>query len=278
MTVRNTTAGTLPKSSYALSYRWYSADGRDRTTGSNRLETVLPADLAPGASVLVEAKVKAPSESLLGQDRERYVLAWDLRDRDRRRWLSETAGVAPLRQDVTVEHPTSDQLGLESFYQYAGTAIGAGAGLSVNAFSGNAVLDYSPIANPSRGPVTFVRLAYNSQDGSTSSLGPGWSLATSTLTRLGSPLEFQGGLLGDPERVTLVDGDGTGHHFDLNRHAASTGRSGPTTARPACTCCCSGPGMTTTRAAGRSPARTGPGCTSTSAATRPRRSTATATS
>ncbi|MFC6016041.1 DUF6531 domain-containing protein [Plantactinospora solaniradicis] len=217
VTVRNTTAGTLPKSTYALSYRWFTPDGRDRTTGSNRLETALPTDLAPGASVLVEAKVKAPSESLLGQDRERYVLAWDLRNRDRRTWLSETADVAPLRQDVTVEHPTSNQLGLENFYQYAGTATGAGSGLSVNAFSGNAVLDYTPIANPSRGPVTFVRLAYNSQDGSTSSLGSGWSLATSTLTRLGSPLEFQG-LLGDPERVTLVDGDGTGHHFALNRH------------------------------------------------------------
>lgn len=121
VTVRNTTGATLPASTYVLSYRWFSADGRDRTTGTNRLETALPADLAPGASVVLEARAKAPEDGLLERSRERYVLAWDLRDRQRRTWLSETAGVPALRQDVTVEHPTSDQLGMESFYQYAGT-------------------------------------------------------------------------------------------------------------------------------------------------------------
>ena len=35
-------------------------------------------------------------------------------------WLSATSGIAPLQQRAAVEEPTSDQLGLEKFYAYAG--------------------------------------------------------------------------------------------------------------------------------------------------------------
>ncbi|WP_306208171.1 golvesin C-terminal-like domain-containing protein [Actinoplanes sp. RD1] len=215
VTVVNPTAQVLPAATYVLSYRWALADGKDATENGNRLETALPADLAPGASVTVDARVKAPERADIGNSREQFLLRWDLRDRIARTWLSDTAGVPFLEQPVTVEHPTSDQLGLENFYHYAGGGTGAGSQLLVNQFSGNAVFDYAPISNPSRGLATFVRLAYNSQDSSNSYLGYGWSLSTSTLHRLGSPLQFDGP--GDkPAQVTLVDGDGTGHIFERN--------------------------------------------------------------
>ena len=224
VTVRNTTAAPLPKAAYALSYHWQLPDGTDQTTGRNRAETELPDDLAPGASVEVDAVLKAPENADIGNKRESWVLRWDLRDRPGRRWLSETAGVPTLDQAVTVEHPTSDELGLERFHQYRGTATGSGTGIAVNQSSGNAVLTYNALSNPSRGLATFVRLTYNSLDTSSSYAGHGWSVATSTLTRLGTPLQFGGALSSartdHPDKVTLVDGDGTGHVFELDRHGS----------------------------------------------------------
>jgi len=217
VTVRNTTTATLPKATYVLSYHWLLPDGDDATNSGNRLETELPADLAPGATVTVQARVEAPSLADIGNKRESFVLRWDLRDRQRGRWLSAGGAIQPLNQDVTVEDPTSDQLGLERFYQYAGTPTGAGSSVAVNQFSGNAVFSYSPFANPSRGLATFVGLAYNSQDTSDSLTGFGWSVSTSTLTRLGTPLDFSSSA-DFPDTVRLIDGDGTGHEFELNKH------------------------------------------------------------
>lgn len=223
VTVTNTTARVLPKADYVVSYRWTLSDGTDQTRPGNRAETPLPGDLAPGQSVTVDATVKSPIQADFGPQRRAFVLNWDLRNRTTGKFLSESDGVAPLKQNVTAEPPTSNQLGLEKFYQYNGISAGAGWSAMVNQFSGNAVIGYDALANPNRGPSTFVRLTYNSLDEVNSYVGPGWSLTTSTLPRLGSPLRFHVPLLGDrnyPTKVTLVDGDGTTHLFGLNKNGS----------------------------------------------------------
>ena len=219
--VTNPTARSLPQTDFVLSYHWSLPDGTDYTRPSNTADTRLPGDLAPGQTVTVTATVKAPIRTELGNQRESFVLDWDLRHQRTDRWLSDTDGVPTLTQPVTAENPTSDQLGLEKYYQYTGIAAGGGWSATVNQFSGNAVVGYNALSNPGRGLSTFVRLTYNSMDNSDSFVGRGWSLTTSSLHRLGSPLQFHVPLLGDPDyptKVTLVDGDGTSHLFELNKH------------------------------------------------------------
>ena len=222
--ITNTLARPLPRADFVLSYRWKLADGTDYTTAFNRLETALPADIAPGQTVSVTARVKAPIEADLGNQREAFVLDWELRNKRTGKWLSETDQVPPLSQPVTTELPTSNQLGLEKFYQYNGVNAGAGWSATVNQFSGNAVVGFNPFANPNRGLSTFVRLTHNSLDNSASYVGRGWSLTASTMHRLGSPLAFHHSLLGDPRypnKITLVDGDGTSHWFELNKNGSN---------------------------------------------------------
>ncbi|MFL6077091.1 MAG: polymorphic toxin-type HINT domain-containing protein [Mycobacteriales bacterium] len=222
-TLTNTTAATWAKKDYVLSYHWTLPDGTDRSTSANQLRTALPADLASGASVDLDAQVKAPEPGLFGNARQAYVLRWDLLNRTTGKWLSQSAGVPTLDQDVAVEDPTSDRLGLENFYQYSAEPAGSGGSVLVNAANGNAVFDDNILSDPGRGLATFVRLTYNSLDTSDSFTGPGWSVSASTLTRLGSPLQFGFGLSdleGYPATVTLVDGDGTSHVFPLDKHGS----------------------------------------------------------
>lgn len=118
---------------------------------------------------------------------------------------------------------SSDLLGLEKFHQYAQIPVGGGAALMVNAADGNAVLGWNILTNPSLGPAAFLRVTHNAHDAANSSAGRGWSVAASTLTRLGTPLEFEPGAAsayGHAESVRLTDGDGTTHVFRLNRHGA----------------------------------------------------------
>ena len=65
--------------------------------------------------------------------------------------VSETTpAIQPLPQNVAVEEPTSDQLGLEKFYSYAGKNTGAGSTLMNNLYAGNTVWSYNAFTNPSR--------------------------------------------------------------------------------------------------------------------------------
>ncbi|MCF2525765.1 polymorphic toxin-type HINT domain-containing protein [Yinghuangia soli] len=133
---------------------------------------------------------------------------------DARQPVSAAAATAP-------EELGSDRLGLEKFHQYTQIGAGAGAAVMVNAANGNAVLGWNILANPSLGPAAFLRMTYNSLDPANSSAGRGWSVAASTLTRLGAALEFRPGsasAYGYAEAVRLTDGDGTTHTFRLNRH------------------------------------------------------------
>ncbi|TCM48856.1 DNRLRE domain-containing protein [Kribbella sp. VKM Ac-2568] len=222
VTVTNTQAFALKSSDYALSYHWTLPDGTEVTSAANRLDTALPADLAPGAAVKVSAQVKSPVAGDPSNKREDFVLEWDLRNKVTGAWLSKTTGgVGTLDQNAAVEDPTSDQLGLEKFYQYAGKNTGAGSSAMVNLATGNVAFGYNALSNPSRGASTFVRMTYNSLDTSASSMGFGWSLSTSTLNRLGSALDFHPRGQKWPTDITLTDGDGTSHTFALNKHGTT---------------------------------------------------------
>jgi RHS repeat-associated protein len=130
-------------------------------------------------------------------------------------------GGRPVKPKVMVANngdADTDELGLEKFYQYSGMNTG-GSNALVNLHNGNAVWSYNAYANPSRGLSTFLRVTYNSLDVSSSAIGAGWSLAPTTLNRLGSPLKMQGDR-NWPSEVAVIDGDGTRHTFKLNKHGS----------------------------------------------------------
>ncbi|MCW3841999.1 DNRLRE domain-containing protein [Micromonospora yasonensis] len=214
VTLANPTDTPWLKSDWALSYTWTLPNGDPVPTAGASLRTALPVDLAPigsasgVSSVDVTAQVKAPAPSTDGNRRNNYTLKWELSKADG----TKLTDIGPLTQDIAVEEPTSDQLGLEKYYAYAGISTGAGSSLSNNLYAGNTVWSYNALSNPSRGSLsTFVRLAYNSLDTSNSVAGHGWSLQATAVQRLGSPLDFHPNL--NPTTVTLTDGDGTSHRF-----------------------------------------------------------------
>jgi RHS repeat-associated protein len=211
VTVSNPTLTTWSTTDWELSYHWTLPDGTDVTTGGNQLATPLPKDIVPGDTVDVAAQLKSPIQSDSGNKRDEYVLRWELHNKTTGQWLSEVAGIAPLDQNVVVEDPTSDQIGLEKFYQYGGVSTGSGTTLRNNMYAGNTVWSYDAFTNPSRGVATFLRLAYNSQDSSDTTAGFGWSVQAASPTRLGAPLDFHPNP--NPTTVTLTDGDGTRHQF-----------------------------------------------------------------
>ncbi|MGW6565164.1 golvesin C-terminal-like domain-containing protein [Streptomyces sp. NPDC054975] len=210
-TVTNTTAAAWVAGERQLSYTWKLPDGTDVTTGGNQLSTAIPA-LLPGKSATIQAQVKTPINSDNGNKRNEYVLGWDIRKVADGTWLSAGTGAIPsLKQNVAVEDPTSNQIGLEKFYGYTGKNTGAGASLMNNLSSGNTVWQYNAFNNPGRGLNTFFRMAYNSLDTSDTVSGHGWSMQASGPIRLGAPLDFHPNP--NPTEVRLPDGDGTTHVF-----------------------------------------------------------------
>ncbi|MFJ9802118.1 DNRLRE domain-containing protein [Streptomyces wuyuanensis] len=211
VTVTNTTGNAWAAGERELSYTWKLPDGTDATTAGNQLKTPIPA-LLPGKSATIQAQVKTPSDSAAGNKRDEYALGWDVRKVSDGTWLSAgTGGIAPLKQNVAVEEPTSDQLGLEKFYAYTGKNTGAGSTVMNNLASGNSVWSYNAFNNPGRGLNTFARFAYNSLDTSDTVSGHGWSAQISGPIRLGAPLDFHPNP--NPTEIRLPDGDGTTHVF-----------------------------------------------------------------
>ncbi|MEV4970872.1 DNRLRE domain-containing protein [Streptomyces scopuliridis] len=210
-TVTNTTSAAWAAGERELSYTWKLPDGTDVTTGGNQLKTAIPA-LLPGKSATIQAQVKTPINSDSGNKRTEYVLGWDVRKISDGTWLSAGTGAIPsLKQNVAVEDPTSNSLGLEKFYSYTGKNTGAGSTVMNNLASGNSVWSYNAFTNPGRGLSTFARFAYNSQDTSDTVAGHGWSFQAAGPIRLGAPLDFHPNP--NPTEIRLPDGDGTTHVF-----------------------------------------------------------------
>ncbi|MGW0084406.1 golvesin C-terminal-like domain-containing protein [Streptomyces sp. NPDC003393] len=210
-TVTNTTSSAWAAGERELSYTWQLPDGTDVTTGGNQASTAIPA-LSPGQSSTVKATVKTPINSDSGNKRTDYVLGWDVRKVSDGTWLSAaTTSIQPLKQNVAVEDPTSNTLGLEKFYSYTGKNTGAGSTVMNNLASGNSVWSYNAFSNPGRGLTTFARFAYNSLDTSDTVSGAGWSTQLAGPVRLGAPLDFHPNP--HPTEIRLPDGDGTTHVF-----------------------------------------------------------------
>lgn len=210
-TVTNTTSSAWASGERVLSYTWKLPDGTDVTNGGNQLSTAIPA-LNPGQSATIQAQVKTPINSDSGSKRTDYVLGWDVKKVSDGSWLSATnTSIQPLKQNVAVEDPTSDALGLEKFYSYTGKNTGAGSTVMNNLASGNTVWSYNAFTNPGRGLTTFARFAYNSLDTSDTVSGAGWSAQLAGPIRLGAPLDFHPNP--NPTEIRLPDGDGTTHVF-----------------------------------------------------------------
>ncbi|MFE6281679.1 DNRLRE domain-containing protein [Streptomyces sp. NPDC057877] len=211
-TLTNTTDTTWRAADRALSYTWALPDGTDATTGGNQVQTALPKDVVPGDTITLQAQVKTPINSASGNKRTDYVLTWDLFDKTTGSWLSAgTGGIPGLKQNIAVEDPTSNTLGLEKFYAYTGKNTGAGSTVMNNLSAGNSVWSYNAFTNPGRGLSTFARFAYNSLDTSDTVTGAGWSAQLAGPIRLGAPLDFHPNP--NPTEVRLPDGDGTTHVF-----------------------------------------------------------------
>ncbi|MEV1168874.1 DNRLRE domain-containing protein [Nonomuraea sp. NPDC049784] len=214
--VINTTNETWPATTTAVSYHWKLPDGTDISTPDNQRKTTLGAPLAPGETTVVTVPVKAPTVTGPGTNlAEGAQVVWDVQDTTTNNWKSATHHLPELPQQIRIDSPTSDLLGLEKFYTYTGKNTGAGGTALVNPYAGNVVWNYNVFTNPSRGVQTFARMTYNSLDTSTASLGYGWSLQTSTLSKLGSQLQFHPPGKIWPSQVRLTDGDGTTHVWTL---------------------------------------------------------------
>ncbi|XCW06505.1 DNRLRE domain-containing protein [Streptomyces sp. HUAS MG47] len=210
-TLTNTTTAAWAAGERVLSYTWKLPDGTDVTTGGNQVSTAIPA-LLPGESTAIQAQVKTPINSDNGNKRGEYILGWDVKKVADGTWLSAgTGGIPSLKQNVAVEDPTSNQLGMEKFYSYTGKNTGAGSTVMNNTAAGNSVWSYNAFSNPGRGLSTFGRFSYNSLDTSDTVLGHGWSGQISGPTRLGAPLDFHPNP--NPTEIKLPDGDGTTHVF-----------------------------------------------------------------
>ncbi|MFE5026856.1 DNRLRE domain-containing protein [Streptomyces sp. NPDC056656] len=211
VTVTNTTGTEWLAGERQLSYTWKLPDGTDVTNGGNQLSTAIP-NLKPAQSATVHAQVKTPINSDEGNKRTDYVLGWDVKKVSDGSWLSAgTGGIPSLKQNVAVEDPTSNSLGLEKFYSYTGKNTGAGSTVMNNLASGNTVWSYNAFTNPGRGLNTFARFSYNSLDTSDTVLGAGWSGQAAGPIRLGAPLDFHPNP--NPTEIKLPDGDGTTHIF-----------------------------------------------------------------
>ncbi|ELS57411.1 putative Mucin-2 [Streptomyces viridochromogenes Tue57] len=212
-TVTNTTSSAWASGERVLSYTWKLPDGTDVTNGGNQVSTQIPA-LSPGSSATIKAQVKTPINSDSGNKRTEYVLGWDVKKVSDGSWLSAgTGGIPPLKQSVAVEDPTSNMLGLEKFYSYAGKNTGAGSTVMSNLASGNSVWQYNAFSNPGRGLTTFARFAYNSLDTSDTVTGAGWTAQLAGPIRLGAALDFHPNPNANATEIRLPDGDGTTHVF-----------------------------------------------------------------
>ncbi|WP_248579445.1 DNRLRE domain-containing protein [Nocardioides sp. InS609-2] len=218
VTAANSSTGTWSASDIVARYRWVTMDGVVVSTGP---DATFGADIRKDRSGVATVVVRPPTLDA-GVDRAQHVLRVDLYQRSTGKYFS-AAGLAPLDNPVIVNKAIqAAALGLEEFYQYEAEPVGAGMEALTNVSSGNSLINWTPWASPGRGLATVLGLTYNSlEDHSDSPVGNNFSLAISSLTRFGVPLDIHPNkadeIVGNTKAyIEFTDGDGTTHRFTRN--------------------------------------------------------------
>ncbi|MEP6468151.1 MAG: DNRLRE domain-containing protein [Chloroflexota bacterium] len=239
-TVRVTNTSTLAwtaQDDLRVWYRWYrpvqSVDGATPTPNTLRGEVIfegeagdVPGTIQAGGQKSIPLTILTPK--LCGDTQlAEYQLRVDLYRPDTdgngpitATWFSQK-GNQPAEQRtnlgkaLAVDRELSSALGLERYFHYWAEDVGAGMTQLVNVANGNTLLHWSPWAEPGRGLSSVLSLTYNSlEDRSHSPIGNSWSLALSSLTRFGEPLDLHA-VNGQGNRwIEFTDGDGTTHRFE----------------------------------------------------------------
>jgi RHS repeat-associated protein len=215
VTVTNNSTSTFTGTGDTLAYRWYSPDSPSVvTTGP---ATPLGTNLAPGSSVTLTMLVPPPTLAA-GVNSAAYQLVFDLYDAASGSWFA-ARGNPPVTAQVQVLRRMPVGLGLEKYYQYDIQSVGGGLDSLVNVASGNLVLDMTPWQLPGRGLSSVLNLTYNGlENHSHSPVGNNWSLAITSLTRFGTPLDVHPNkadtIAGVSNKlIGVTDGDGTLHVY-----------------------------------------------------------------
>jgi RHS repeat-associated protein len=204
--------------------RFYTVDGQILSEGpaAENFPNVVQAHTATKALPVVINPPALPA----GIDLSLVRLRLDVYDTDassptpKPSWFSQHGNPPKIDNPVVVDRELDDALGLEHYYGYQHTALGAGMTALANVANGNLLVHWTPFSQPGRGLATVAGLTYNSlEDHSHSPAGNNWSLSLSTLTRLGEPLDVhpnQADLISGRANkyVRFIDGDGTPHRFD----------------------------------------------------------------
>ena len=216
VSIKNTSAETWGAADYAIRSRWATPEP---TPGYiDQPEVPLGTSLAPGATKTVNVLVEPPALPD-GVERGQYKLQVDVYKKSPSAFFADK-GNKPFEKPITVKRQsTSDDLGLERFYQYEGEELGGGMQHLVNAGTGNSLVRFTPASSIGRGLSTVVDLTYNSlEKKSESPVGNNWSLGISGLARFGNPIDIHPDkadeIAGNAARyVDFTDVDGTTHRF-----------------------------------------------------------------
>ncbi|MGH3133820.1 MAG: LamG-like jellyroll fold domain-containing protein, partial [Gaiellaceae bacterium] len=213
VSLTNKSTQSWPTASIKLRYRWFSADSPPIATDSANVS--IGTDLGAGQQRDVALTVDPPTLPT-GVYRAPYLLRIDLYDTGASSYFA-AKGNTPYETWVTVTREVSDELGLERYQQYDGDDLGGGFDHAVNLANGNSLVQWMPFSQPGRGLNSVLTLTYNSlEHGSVSPLGNNWSLASSSLTPFGLPLDVHPNAAdtaaGRTQKwVGFTDGDGSYH-------------------------------------------------------------------
>jgi Bacterial Ig domain len=217
VTVTNSSAVGWSAATTFLRYRWYSPEDSVVESGN-----IAPLGLAAGASTPTPVRVNVTPPTLPdGVDAAQYRLRFDVFDTSTNP-AADFAGKGnpPHENPVVINKALSTKLGIEKYYSYVTTPVGAGMTNVVNVANGNSMLTLTPLSNPGRGLHSVARLTYNSlEEKSESPVGTNFSLSISSLVRFGNPLDVHPNnadtIAGRSNKfITFVDGDGSLHRFD----------------------------------------------------------------
>jgi RHS repeat-associated protein len=217
ITVKNDSTVGWSAATTFLRYRWYSPEDAVVESGN-----IAPLGLAAGASTPTPVRVNVTPPTLPdGVDAAQYRLRFDVFDTTTSPAIAfADKGNPPNENPVVINKALSTKLGIEKYYSYVTTPVGAGMTNVVNVANGNSMLTLTPLSNPGRGLHTVARLTYNSlEEKSESPVGTNFSLSISSLIRFGNPLDVHPNnadtIAGRSNKfITFVDGDGSLHRFD----------------------------------------------------------------